>query len=165
MGEFAPPTTVDTSTPGSSARSFAVAFGFILVVGGGLVFGGLAWAAPAAVQGIDGAIVGVGCAGLSALLARMASFQVATSVATDAEGIRISWRGPFGGHQEQRIPWKELREVTDVRLDGTCWLMTGAPIDSALVTLAQARAVLHDPRCPIRDLPRRIAARMGSGRL
>lgn len=147
---------------GSSRRSFAEAFLFIMGGTALLVFGVLAWlriphAFATWLLPLVAAIVV-----LSAILARFASFQVSTLVRISTTGLEAAWSGPLGGHTVQTYPWDELLGVRSLdRLAGTCVLRTKVALRNPQVTLRQARAILSYPACRITDLPAQVRARIG----
>jgi hypothetical protein len=146
---------------GSSARSFLVAFLFTFVVGSLFIVGGLelVGALPSGLAYIV-AILG-GAAGLSALLARFASFDVAIRVVTSPEGIDATSRGPFGSRQVQHLSWNEIQSVRVLGLNGLCLVKTGQALRYISVTFPQARAIIGHPMFPLRDLPPRVRRRIG----
>lgn len=146
------------SIQGSSARSFGIAFVFIFCLGTALVYGGLLWAGGISYGPLFGAEVVTACAGMSVILARMVSFQVATVVTTSDRGVDASWHGPFGGRQSRSILWNEIRGVRVIGLSGTCAITTDSALRSIQVTLPQARAILRHPCFPLRDVPPRVRA-------
>ena len=150
------------TTTGSSGPSFGYAFAFVFCLGGALVLGGLYWVESPFLQGADIALLIASVAGLSALFARMATFQVAISVTTSPSGVRATWRGPFGGKSSQELAWSDLREVRVLRLGGGCSVSSRvSAIDTIYVTFEQARAILSHPMCPIRPSSAKAARRIG----
>jgi len=147
--------------PGSSVRSFEIAFLFIFCIGTALVFGGLIWATGKALGLSYTAAILVGCVGLSAVLARLASFEVATLVTVSPEGIETAWTGPFGGRQVQHMSWNEIQSVRVVRFSGTCSIGSRIALNYIEVTFEQARAILGHPSFPLKDLPPRVRTRIG----
>jgi len=147
---------------GSSARAFASAFLFVFALGTLFAYGGLVGVRAIAPVGPAAAEVVIGCAGLSAILARLASFEVATSVTISDQGITALWRGPFGGRASQHLAWDEIRRIDVNALSGTFTVGTDIALKSVLVTVRQARAILRHPRFPLSDLPPRVR-RLGDG--
>ena len=150
------------SIPGSTLRAFIEAFIYMFGVGGILIFGLLEIHHDPVIQGTALYPWLAGYAGLSALLARFISFQGSTLVVLSSEGIRAEWRGPFGGHEIQRSRWVDLKAVRSVRYGHICTVtFKDMPLSMVLVNHAQARAILRDPRCPIKSVPPKLAKRLG----
>lgn len=150
------------SIVGSTLGAFLEAFAFIFVLGSLLIFGYLEWIGNPFIRGSDLYPWLLGYACLSALYARFASFQVSTLVTLSSEGIRAEWRGPFGGHSSQQVRWVDLKEIRTVGgLSPVCSIRSQGSIFTIFLTYAQARAILRDPRCPIKDLSPRLAKRIG----
>lgn len=149
---------------GSSFRPFLIAFLFIFLLGGAVGFGSLEWVGSPFLHGWYALVLVAVYCSLCVVLARSASFQVAGEVVLSEEGIRASWRGPFGGRASQQLAWVELQKVRVNpfgRIDGTCSIRARIPMNSIYVTFPQARAILRHPRCPITNLSPRIASRIG----
>jgi hypothetical protein len=152
------------SVPGSTSGAFTEAFLWIFVLGGALVFGLLNWEQDPLIKGNGLYLWLLVLAGLSALLARFASFQVATLVTITPEGIRADWRGPFGGRSSQRVTWNDLRGISVVRgLVPTVTFQSHSSVFSIYVTTPQARAILRYPACPLKDLPPRVVKTLKLG--
>lgn len=151
-----------SSIAGSTIGAFLEAFAFIFVLGVLLLFGYLEWVGNPFIRGSDLYPWLLGFACLSALFARLASFQISTLVTLSPEGIRAEWRGPFGGHSSQQARWVDLKEIKIVPgLSHVCSMRTQGSLFSILLTYAQTRAVLRDPMCPIKNLSPRLAKRIG----
>ena len=151
------------SIPGSTLGAFIENFIYMFGIGGILIFGLLESHHDPVIQGTALYPWLVGYAGLSAFFARSLSFQGSTLVVLSSEGIRAEWRGPFGGHSVQRSRWGDLKAV--VKLLGfshVCKVtFKDMPLSMILVNYAQARAILRDPRCPIKSVPPKLAKRLG----
>jgi len=146
------------SIRGSTSGAFAEAFLWIFVLGGALVFGLLYWEQDPLIKGNGLYLWLLVLAGLSALLARFASFQVSTLVTITPEGIRADWRGPFGGRSSRQVTWNDLRGVRVVRgVVPIITIQSRSSVFSIYVTTAQARAILRYPACPLKDLSPRVA--------
>lgn len=147
--------------PGSSINSFVIAFLLIFCLGTVLVFAGLDWAGGWPLVASFAVVIVGGCAGLAAVLARLASFQVTSLVTLSGQGIEGVWHGPFGGTAVQHLSWSEIRNMRMVRFGGGIVTVTADnPLSSLFVTLPQAAAIVGHPLFPRKALPPRVKERI-----
>lgn len=145
---------------GSTLPAFLVAFTFIFVAGGLLAIVSLTLIGSSFVTGWYLYPMLLGSAGYSGLLARIASFQLATRVELSPQGVRAEWRGPFGGRNKREWGWGDIETVEaqptppviSVKIRGSIYVY---------VTARQARAILLDSRCVAPRITPRTLRRVG----
>jgi hypothetical protein len=160
-GEVSARSTDTLAISGSPLPSFVEAFAYIFGIGTVLFILPFYWTGSLFFRGLEVVPWVVGYAGLSALFAWFATFQVSTLVMINPAGIQADWRGPFGGRSSQRAGWADLQEIKKVngivpifsmRVRGSlAWIYLTAP---------QARAVLTHPMCQIKHWPVRVSRRL-----
>lgn len=146
---------------GSPFPSVVEAFAYIFGLGTVLFILPFYWSGSLFFKGLEVVPWIVGFAGLSALFAWFATFQVSAMVKISPEGVEADWRGPFGGHSYQRAAWadpqniRKLKSVVPIfsmRVQGTlAWIYVTAP---------QARAILTHPMCQIKHWPVNVSRRL-----
>lgn len=100
---------------------------------------------------------------LLSVLAWLTASSIALAVVVSNSGITVTVR-TFGRRRRwtRVIPWSSLRpRLASEPVMGTVSILTNDVGRFVILTKEQAKAILADPNCPIRDIPPKLARKLG----